>query len=51
MLYTGVGGKVKMNLRNALYQAGHCVINSLPNNKILEWSKFKVFADNKINVG
>ena len=24
------------------------VVSSLPNNKILEWSKFKVFADDKI---
>ena len=23
--------------------------NSLPSDKILDWSKFKVFADNKIN--
>ena len=37
----------------------HCVImglfisvrvNSLPNDKILDWSKLKAFADNKINV-
>ena len=26
------------------------IINSLPNDKILDWSKFKAFADNKINV-
>ena len=25
-------------------------INSLPNDKILDWSKFKAFADDKINV-
>ena len=24
--------------------------NSLPNNKILDWSKFKAFADDKLNV-
>ena len=24
--------------------------NSLPNDKILDWSKFKAFADDKINV-
>ena len=24
--------------------------NFLPNNKILDWTKFKAFADNKINV-
>ena len=24
---------------------------SLPNDKILDWSKFKTFADNEINVG
>ena len=26
------------------------VINSLPNHKILDWSKLKAFADNKINL-
>ena len=26
------------------------VINSLPNNKFLDWSKLKAFADNRINV-
>ena len=26
------------------------IVNSLPNNKILDWSKFKAFADNKLNV-
>ena len=25
-------------------------INPLPNNKILDWSKLKAFADNKMNV-
>ena len=25
-------------------------MNSLPNEKILDWSKFKAFADDKINV-
>ena len=25
-------------------------LNSLPNDKILDWSEFKVFADDKINV-
>ena len=25
-------------------------VNSLPNDKILDWSKWKAFADNKINV-
>ena len=25
-------------------------INSLPNDKILDWSKLKAFADDKINV-
>ena len=27
------------------------IFNSLPNNKILDWSKFKAFADDKVNVG
>ena len=26
------------------------VFNSLPNDKILDWSKLKAFADNKINL-
>ena len=26
------------------------VLNSLPNDKILDWSKLKAFADDKINV-
>ena len=26
----------------------HLVVNSLPNQKILDWSKLKAFADNKI---
>ena len=25
-------------------------VNSLPNNKFLDWSKLKAFADNKINL-
>ena len=29
----------------------HCLpINSLPNDKFLDWSKLKALADNKINV-
>ena len=27
------------------------VVSSLPNKKILDWTKFKAFTDNKINVG
>ena len=27
-----------------------CLPNSLPNNKFLDWSKLKAFADDKINV-
>ena len=27
-----------------------CDINPLPDEKSLDWSKFKAFADNKINV-
>ena len=26
------------------------VLNSLPNDKVVEWSKFRAFADDKINV-
>ena len=26
-------------------------VNSLPNDKFLDWSKFKAFADDKLNVG
>ena len=25
-------------------------VNSLPNNKVLDWSKLKAFADKRINV-
>ena len=28
----------------------YCRLNSLPNDKILDWSKLQAFADNKINV-
>ena len=28
----------------------HSLVNSLPNDTILDWSKFKAFADDKINV-
>ena len=31
--------------------SGQRGLNSLPNNKILDCSKFKAFADDKINVG
>ena len=27
-----------------------CIFNPLPNNKTLDWSKLKTFADDKINV-
>ena len=27
-----------------------CEVNSLPTDKILDWSKTKVFADDKLNV-
>ena len=27
-----------------------CLVNSLPNSKILDWFKLKAFADNRINV-
>ena len=27
-----------------------CTLNPLPDDKILDWSKFKGFADNKLNV-
>ena len=26
------------------------IVNSLPNNKILNWSKLKVFAEDRLNV-
>ena len=31
------------------YEIKHLILNSLPNDKILNWSKLKVFADDKIN--
>ena len=30
--------------------AFYCVLNPLPNDKILDWSKLKTFADDKIHV-
>ena len=27
-----------------------CLVNYIPNNKFLDWSKLKAFADDKINV-
>ena len=36
---------------NADKQYDFYLFNSLPNDKILDWSKFKAFADDKINVG
>ena len=31
--------------------SAYTLFNSLPNDKILDWSKFKAFADDKVNVG
>ena len=31
-------------------QQGQATVNSLPNDKSLDWSKLKAFADDKINV-
>ena len=32
------------------YQGLDCLVNPLPNDKSLDWSKLKAFADDKINV-
>ena len=32
------------------FSLNYCPFNSLPNDKILDWSKLKGFLDNKINV-
>ena len=41
--------RVKVTI-DAKSKHGRCqnAFNSLPNNKILDWSNFKAFADNKI---
>ena len=31
--------------------SGNGVLNSLPNNNFLDWTKLKAFADNKLNAG
>ena len=41
--------KNKKNYINFFFFDG-VSLNSLPNNKILDWSKLKAFADDKINV-
>ena len=41
--------RYKKGLKGDLYQWS-LFINSLTNNKILDWSKLKAFADDKINV-
>ena len=40
----------KFFCQSIIFVSPHFVINPLPNDKILDWSKFKVFADDKINV-
>ena len=32
------------------YTVNHNLFNSLPESKVMDWSKFYAFADNKINV-
>ena len=39
-----------MNHRHLKYLEKFNNVNSLPNDKILDWSKLKVFADDKINL-
>ena len=43
---SGLCSKVLMTISKSLEEG----INSLPNNKILDWSKFKAFADDNVNV-
>ena len=38
------------NGNNAGFRKVTSIFNSFPNNKIIDWSKFKAFADDKINV-
>ena len=33
-----------------MYRGFVCPFNSLPNDKILDWTKFRAFADDKLNV-
>ena len=37
-------------IAESVYTLASTNINSLPNDKILDWSKLKVFADDKINL-
>ena len=47
----GVSLLYKRTTCSTLYSATQTIfINSLPNDKILDWSKLKAFADDKINV-
>ena len=36
--------------KKMMMSVSYSTVNSLPNDKILDWSKFKAFADEKINV-
>ena len=50
------GGKIQADdnvlalLKLGAFGDGKLTINSLPNDKILDWSKLKALADDKINV-
>ena len=39
-----------MEIFSITEKEGHCCINSLPTDKILDYSKLRAFADDKINV-
>ena len=40
----------KLCMFHDVNQTTNCRLNPLPNDNILDWSKFKAFADNKTNV-
>ena len=44
-------GEIAKDSNSQAYLVIHCrvQVNSLPHNKILDWSKLKAFADDKLN--
>ena len=42
--------KKKKSKKGITWSSSFFCINSLPNNKFLDWSNFKAYADDKINV-
>ena len=43
-------GELKTETDRTLFKKKKCSVNSLPNSKILDWSKLNAFADTKTNM-